>query len=367
MTKKDEQQSSLSLRISAGLREQLENLADSLSLRLGVKLPISEAAKMALKNATAEQVDLMADPLTSMLLIRGKLGAGEWLSQAEWSFLIGLVERGAQTWGRHAPISDRTRLEIAKAFVALLKVKRGNRGYRPELIVHLEGDVDERIPDAEVIAATEAMIRQPENAAAQRGLFQITRSLYSLIHGERFQSAEAINTALLPHHRVLWGVAARGYYFSNKSPVRKKREWGDPSQQKSLPDTTVRGVGISAMQTDDGDLSFIVSLPGPFGALVTFGSYPKIAEFRAMQATLRAGEEGEPTTAPGLCWNGEHYFGYFATRGESRGFWYRGMGAVTLGFREEDWAALKEAFDAVCAKPEVDAVLKNLWWEYGDL
>jgi hypothetical protein len=132
-------------------------------------------------------------------------------------------------------------------------------------------------------------------------------NLYVLLDDEKLAGATALNEALAPYWPVLWRVAARGHYFARREPVREtgRRE---PMYQPAIPSLRESGYTLSFARGEGREFSVLLSFPGARGPMYPLGTYPMIAEFRAMLAAI------PPKAKSPLHWDGQQFYGYVSER-----------------------------------------------------
>ena len=129
-----QQQPVISIRISDALRLRLETLRKIISLKSGQNVSTSEAAKQLLESARddrLELVDLLSEPTSSLLKIRGKADSGLPLSLAEWTLVAHYCAVGAESFMNTAQgqISYESLAEILEAFLAAYTIARRPKNF----------------------------------------------------------------------------------------------------------------------------------------------------------------------------------------------------------------------------------------------
>jgi hypothetical protein len=363
----------LSLRISEGLRNRLEGIRELVSRRKGESVTTSEVAKQLLEAAGdehLEEVNLYKQPTESLLAIRRKVAEGRSLSKAEWTLLAQYVQYGMEGAGKN-PISPESFAGVLEAFRSLYPGRKTrvihNGYYLGNLSV--ERPVGGAEDDAAVLSAVEESIRRVRESARPYTPVFCARNLYVLLDREQFSSVETINAVLAPYWPVLWRVAARGHFLYEKKPIRDTARPEELPGQPSFPPFAEGPYRLSVTVGEHSEMHLLLSFPGPMGPMYPLGPYPKIAEFRAMLSTLKAQrKEINGHSFDAGFWNGEQFFGYAVTEGESAGYWFRAYeNGITFGFTNEGWGQVQELFRKAWSNPELNAIWQKLGQEYGEL
>jgi hypothetical protein len=368
----------LSLRISETLRNRLEAIRDLLSRRKGEPVTTSEVAKQLLEAAGEEhleEVTLYSNPTESLQSIRKKASKNRALSRAEWELLAYYVQLGTEN-GTKTPISPESFASIMEAFLSLfakcVKSPNLNRYYLGNLPSECHPSDAPETEETVRAATTETIKRvlaSPQNFTPRF----VARNLYVLLDQGKFAGAMVVNEALLPYWPVLWRVAARGHYLTKKEPIRDESKELEHLYGSSFPPLSEGPAemryGLSVTVGENSEMHLLLSFPGSHGPMYPIGPYPKIAEFRAMLASLKPRQQevrGRQLDAG--FWNGEKFFGYVTTEGEAAGYWFRAYeNGITLGFTNEGWRLVQELFRKVWANPELNAVWEKLGQDYGEL
>ena len=230
------QQHTLSVRISAGLREYLERAREAVSNGRGTPVSMSNVAKMLLEQARRNPLDdrlevaeLLGNPTNAMLGIRAKWEQQRSLSRAEWIVLARYLEVGCE--GSHEdprPPARESLVELLEALLALLRVRAGESPDRDRFyLTKLRASVWANHRDrgvAKVIGVVQSLIqelREPESPV--RPVF-VGRALHAALRDEKFSSVMALNEALMPFLPTLFRLAARGHWLKEHRPVRAEKE-----------------------------------------------------------------------------------------------------------------------------------------------
>ena len=367
------QNQTLSLRISEGLRGRLESIRELMSRRKREDVTLSEVAKQLLEAAGDEHleaVDLYRTPTASLLAMRRKVEEQRSLSQAEWGLLAHYVQAGMEA-ALKCPISPESFAGVLEAFLALYPLRSRDQKLNSYYLSNLSPDSYEHrgSDDEAVVAAAEDTIRRVRESAKPYTPIYCARNLYVLLHQERFAGVEAIHAALSPYWPVLWRVAARGHYLRLKQPIRDTTRPQQLPGQPSFSPFSEGAYRLSVTVGEHSEMHMLLSFPGPRGPKYPLGPYPKIAEFRAMLSRLKA----ERTAIQGHefdsgCWDGEYFFGYVVTEGESAGYWFRAHeNGITFGFSTAEWLQVQELFHKACSNATLNAIWQRLGQEYGEM
>ena len=373
-----QQTQTLSLRISEALRKRLEDIRKLTALRKGESVSTSEVAKQLLESARGdsfETVELLSNPMEALLEIRRKGEAGQMLSRAQWTVLAYYVQQGSEAFSNN-PLSRESYIGILKAFGAAHQLRAKPSQYDEHYLGNLPTDCrPERMPadpvTPELVRKTVAeTVRRLSHPAARWTPDLAARNLYLLLDDEKLPGAAALNETLSPYWPVLWRVAARGHYVVHRQPVRESGR-RDMVHRPAIPSLEEY---FGPKKTDDAryrlsfargaghDFDVLLSFPGARGPMYPLGSYPMIAEFRAMLAALA------PKARPPEHWGGEQFYGYVTEREKETEFWFRAhANAITFGFSVEEWKAVRELFRRAWDMPEVRIAWDALSLDYGEL
>jgi hypothetical protein len=361
------QQPVISIRISEALRTRLERLKEVLSKKSGGSVSTSEVAKQLLESAREDRLEvaeLLSNPTASLDRARRKIDAGYSLARAEWIVLAYFAYQGIES-AAAKPVSNETLKGILEAFLAAWKVRRPRKAshdarYLANLpIVDGEGREVVHAEDADVATVVERLIRKMNAPNARLWPQFAARNLYELLEEEQFGNVEALNRALKPHWTDLWKAAARGHYLLRHVPVRDENA-SDVAERRYAPALSSifeGGFVLSFAVGGSGDLSLLLNLPADRKAMYEIAPYPVIAEFRSML-------QDWDTSRPNAQWKGSWFFGYTASA-EPR-VWIRSREAVSFGFSDAEWAALKEGFRRAWEMPALQRIWDELSFEYGE-
>lgn len=373
---KPQQQQTLSVRISEALRMRLERAKQLMPSRTGESVSTSEIAKQLLESAREDRlevVDLMAEPTKTLLEIRRKGEAEHVLSKAEWSVLAHFVQQGLEAFSSTtpSPVSRESVNAVLDAFLAVYEFRKGPSTWDQYYLGNLPWDcvpVKDKslgLPEKatpEIVRRTVVETRRRFNEPRSKGnpLFS-GRNLYVLIEEEYMSGADTLNRALRPYWPALWRLAARGHYYLQNVPIREKGRASGSFFKPPIPSLTESGYALSFARGDGNDFSVLLSFPGPLAPMYPLGSYPILAEFRAMLAALDP-ESSTPS------WEGVRFYGYLVERGKERQYWFRAHeNGITFGFSEKDWTAVRELFRRAWEIPDLLAMWNGLILEYGEL
>lgn len=370
------QQQTLSLRISDVMRQRLERARQLMSSKTGEIVSTSEIAKQLLESAHEERmevVDLMADPTETLLQIRRKGEAEHVLSRAEWTILAHFVQQGLEAFSSDtpSPVSRESLVAVLDAFLAVYDLRKASSKKDDYYLGNLPSDcrpakgkgaegTEKATPEIVRRRLAEARRRLSEPGAKCAPLLA-GRNLYILLEEENLGGADGTDRVLRPYWPILWRLAARGYYYVKKEPIREKPKIAEEIFKAPIPPVTEGGFTLSFERGECNDFALLLSFPGIRPPQYPIGRYPAIAEFRMMLAVL----DQETTTTT---WNGEYFF---ALRGRRDGetefsFGARGNG-ITFTLSEKEWAALRMLFRRAWQMPEVRLSWDELTLEYGEL
>jgi hypothetical protein len=372
------QQQTLSVRISEGLRARLER-ARKLASKTGDSVSTSEIAKQLLESAREDRlevVDLLADPTEALLEIRRKGEAQHPLSRAEWTLLAHFVQQGVEAYSTSTPnpVSRDSWIVMLDAFQAAYALA-GDRAsvndayYVGNLPLECrpaagKRGVDHVTPDIVRRTVTETRRRLADPTGTIVVPVFIGRNLYVLLEDASFTHGHSdVDRALRPFWPSLWRLAARGHYAVTQQPVRDPQTKQDGLYQTPWPPIGEGPFTLSFARGEGAEFSVLLSFPGPRGPLYPIGSYPKIAEFRAMLTAL-----GPASSA--RSWTGEYFFGYVQS-GEPRqpsDVWFRAHdNGITFGLSVEEWAAVRTLFQRAWQSLDIQRAWDQLTLDYGAL
>jgi len=195
----------------------------------------------------------------------------------------------------------------------------------------------------------------------------IGRNLYVALRDERLENVDSLNRALRPFLPVLYRIAARGHWLVEHRPIRRKRKQWEPIEAfpPLVPPVEEDDVRVSSSINDDGELHMILGLKSR-RILYPLGPFPQIREFHSMVTTL----------SPGKTWSG-HYFQGFTNRSSADSafelllpdtFFFREYSkGVQIEFGEEEWNALRRAFEQAMSLAELQPAMNELALAYGDV
>ena len=365
-----QQTQTLSLRISEALRKRLEDIRKLTALRKGESVSTSEIAKQLLESAREDRfevVELLGKPAEALLEIRRKGEAGQTLSRAQWTVAAYFIQQGSEAFSKN-PLSRESYIGILKAFEAAHQLRSKPSGQDEYYLGNLPTDCrpEKTKPSdpvtPELVRKTVAeTVRRLGNPATKWTPMLAARNLYVLLDDEKLAGATALNEALAPYWPVLWRVAARGHYFARREPVREtgRRE---PMYQPAIPSLSESGYTLSFARGEGSEFSMLLGFPGARGPMYPLGTYPMIAEFRAMLAAI------PPRGKSPLHWDGKQFYGYVSEREKETEFWFRShANGITFGFSSEEWKAVRELFRRAWDVPEVGVAWNALTLEYGEL
>jgi hypothetical protein len=377
-TDKPQQQQTLSVRIGDALRKRLEALRQQAARNSGQSVSTSEIAKQLLETARDDRLefaDLVTEPTAAMLAIRRKAASQQPLSRAEWTLIAHFVQQGLEAFNETTAshVKRAALVAVLDAFAVLYELRpKGESKREPYYLGNLPDEcrppwprgtvgVVEATSDVvrETVARTRALLEDP--AWPRTPLF-IGRNLYVLLDADNLPGPDAVNQALSPFWPTLWRLAARGHFLMTREPVRlpttRDAAWAEPP----IPPLVDCDMSLSVMRIEAGDLSALVSFPGPLGPMYPVSGYPKLAEFRAMLDALGTERQRQ--------WSGEQFFGYMspATDSSEAAVWFRAPdNGISVGLSLEHWTCLRSLFQQAWEMPDVRRAWDALAFDYGEL
>jgi hypothetical protein len=367
--KRKPQQHTLSVRISEALRDYLERAREVISTPRGESVSTSDVAKMLLEMARGERLEdrlevteLLRHPTETLLAVRQKWEQERPLSRAEWIVLAHYVQVGCEGNYEDQELARKESFAVLlEAFLAVLKVKaKGGREHHQYYLGNLGASTSEtNKPLSDSEALTE---RVQESIQALRGSGPATRplfagrNLYVALRDEDLEDIAAVNRALIPYLRTLYGFAARGHWLQEHRPLRTRREVKDYGFRSSVfPKVEAGEFRLTILLTDEEDLAMALEIPSR-DVIYPLEPYPQIREFATLLTRLE-------TAAP---WKGREFFGY--SGGEVKRYYFRHRSnGITFGFSREEWEWLKEMFNELLGLAELQPVLSELALQYGDV
>ena len=364
------QQQTLSIRVSAVLREYIERSAQLISSYRGESLSLSDVAKVLLESAMTDRLDfrfevadLQRDPTHSLWVIRKKWEKRQALSRAEWILLAYYVQLACEC------LSENPAMPPASSFVTLLQsllvireLRAGpgaglDRFYLGNLGAP-DAALNDRQLDADIVPEVIGkLVHELRECPHPRIPIFVGRNLFIALRDEVLPDAMALNRVLEPHLDTLFRLAARGHWMQERRPIRLQ------SRGSMLtPPISTMSVGGLQLQTSigDGDELRVALFMARIKVIYPLDTYPEIQEFTAMLERL----EGDRS------WYGVHFrasavpqtadgCGSFRFRRHSDG--------ITLCFTLEEWKILQNLFSATLAEPGLQEILHELSLAYGEL
>ncbi len=376
------QQPVISIRISDALRLRLETLRKIISLKSGQNVSTSEAAKQLLESARddrLELVDLLSEPTSSLLKIRGKADSGLPLSLAEWTLVAHYCAVGAESFMNTAQgqISYESLAEILEAFLAAYTIARRPKKSMRDFVYLRTLPWDKQVEAKEVeeigsddlrrvVTRTIQMLRNP--AQKRRKPLLAVRNLYTLLDEEKFSNIEKLNEVLWPHWSALWRVCARGHYSAHRKPLREKvpsekdDEDFELAVQPALPSLEEGEYRLDLVREEGNEFSPRLQFPGTLTPRYPVVGYPRIAEFRRLLEELDLERD--------LCqWQGYYFYAHTAiVEKEQRGvFFFARENGIAFRFPMEHWQSIRNLFRRAWQAPEVIHTWEAQMLEYGEL
>ena len=377
-----QQQPVISIRISDALRLRLETLRKIISLKSGQNVSTSEAAKQLLESARddrLELVDLLSEPTSSLLKIRGKADSGLPLSLAEWTLVAHYCAVGAESFMNTAQgqISYESLAEILEAFLAAYTIARRPKKSMRDFVYLRTLPWDKQVEAKEVedigsddlrrvVTRTIQMLRNP--AQKRRKPLLAVRNLYTLLDEEKFSNIEKLNEVLWPHWSALWRVCARGHYSAHRRPLREKvpsktdDEDFELAVQPALPSLEEGEYRLDLVREEGNEFSPRLQFPGTLTPRYPVVGYPRIAEFRRLLEELDLERD--------LCqWQGYYFYAHTAiVENEQRGvFFFARENGIAFRFPMEHWQSIRNLFRRAWQAPEVIHTWEAQMLEYGEM
>jgi hypothetical protein len=370
---KELQQQTLSIRVPDDLRSYLEHAKAVISKALGETVSISEVAKRLLERAKTDRIEdlidlpeLLAEPTESLVRIRRKWEQKQMLARGEWSLLAYYIQQGCeQQTGDLALPSGESLAQLLEAFLAVMAVlgkpTKREEYYLRNIDLHPYGSAPDTPTPTSIVEAIKLKQQRLRDPRWSAGLLQFSRNLYTALTREEFKSVEALNEVLTPFLPVLYRLAARGHWITEKRPVRHlplARDYG--FVPVNIPAIKLGDFLLTTLMTDDGDLAAALNFNSR-NALYPLNSYPQV---RDLWVTLKR-------LVPGEQWTGHEFFAYTdayhrPTEVTTYYFRHRGNGVI-FGFSTEEWRQLGKVFDRFFALPELKPALDELSLQYGEL
>jgi hypothetical protein len=364
VVKRKPQQHTLSVRISEALRDYLERAREVISTPKGESPSTSDVAKMLLEMARGERLEdrlevteLLRHPTETLLAVRQKWEQERPLSRAEWIVLAHYLQVGCEGNYEDQELARKESFaDLLEAFLAILKVRpKGGREHHQYYLGNL--GASESNPDSETLTE-----RVQESIQALRGSGPATRplfagrNLYVALRDEDLEDVAAVNRALAPYLRTLYGFAARGHWLQEHRPLRTRREVKDYGFRSSVfPKVEAGDFRLTILLTDEEDLAMALEMPSR-DVVYPLEPFPLIREFATLLTRLES-------VAP---WKGREFFGYAG--GEVKRYYFRHRSnGITFGFSREEWQWLKQMFSKVLGLAELQPVLSELALQYGDV
>jgi hypothetical protein len=372
------QQQTLSVRISDALRRRLERVRQQAAAKTGQTVSTSEIAKQLLESARDDRldvIDLLAEPTEALRTIRRKGQAQQPLSRAEWTLLAHFIQQGMEAFMDKTPnpVPRASIAAVLEAFQAVYALRgEGAASREPYYLGNLPPECRPpaaRKPEREATATPEIVRRTVEETRARlddptwtQTPFFAGRNLYVVLQDEKLPGAEAIHRALSPFWPALWRLAARGHYVVTGQAIHDPATRDAARAEPPIPPIGDDDLQLAFARLDGGDLSVLVSFPGPLGPMYPVSGYPKLAEFRGMVEALAS--EGARH------WMGAHFFGYVtaATADHDAAVWFRAPeNGISVGLSLSHWTHLRALLRRAWDEPDIRRVLDTLSLDYGEL
>jgi hypothetical protein len=362
------QQQTLSIRVSAPLREYIERSAQLISSHRGESLSLSDVARILLESAITDRsdsrfevADLQGDPTGSLWDIRKKWEKRQALSRAEWILLAYYVQLACEG------LSENPAMPRASTFVvlleSLLRIRDLRAGPSAGLDRYYLGNLgapdaalNDRQLDSDIVPQVIERLVHELRECPHPGLPIFGgRNLYVALRDEVIPDVMALNRVLEPHLDTIFRLAARGHWMRERRPVRLHSSGSMLTSRSST--MSVGGLHLQTSISDDDELRLALFMER-INAIYPLDTYPEIQEFTALLERL----EGDRS------W----YGGYFRasvvaeTADGCASFQFcRHNDGITFRFTVEEWKNLRTLFSATLGKPGLQAVLHELSLAYG--
>lgn len=370
-TDKQQQQETLSLRISRELRKRLDKMREVTARVTGEYVSTSEVAKQILESAPGHQLqdriavaELLNEPTESLVTIRRKCEAHQTLSRAEWTVLAHYVQQGDEAQFSN-PISTESSIAILEAFLAVHQLRESSSNRETYFLGNLmspDRGQDREYTAENVRRAVVHTIQYCRDPVSRQHLPMIARNL-SVVLDEDASPVDRLNHALYPYWKSLWLVAARGHYSERRKPIRETRDRSHDFVYDPVIPPVSEGDYSLTFARDGNDFDMLLRFPESRGALYAFGGYPRIREFRRLLETFN------PQATPKRAWSRDHYFAYVMEHEQQQlEVWFRAQGqGATLRFTLEEWSTVQRLFQRAWEMPELRNTWEILAMEYGEL
>ena len=366
--KLEQQQTTLSIRISEALRNRLERVKEMISESRGRSVSLSEAAKWYLESAQGERVEaaeLLSRPTEALATMYRKWEQTRKLSRADWIVLSHYVQLACED-----PIGY-PNLPGAQSFATVIEAFLAVWGLRKKSVRDLDhfyvrNLVDSsaeplRIPDDPVpldyiLKACREILDVLRTPGSKLVPVFVGRILHVALRDESAAGIEAINRGLQPYWDTLWRLAARGHWFREKRPIRPTRPDLILRAAAPVPPVEVEGFRLSVVGTDEGDITMLLEM-APKHICYALSPYPIIREFATMVSDL----------VPDTPWYGSRFTGFTQGRGSKARFVFRdGSSGIVIDFSEAEWKSLRELFKEALRMSQIQPLLDSLALQYGE-
>lgn len=355
-------------RVGEAVRKRLRFVQTRVTAATGETVSMPEVVKQPVELAGEDRpniTDLFHKPTDALLQIRKKAEAQQALSRAEWILLAYFVQQGAEarTDCTPNPISPKSLIAILDAFRSAYELRSGNNAvsatYYLGNLPYEWQETDGRTVNADSVCQT--VVETCRFLRAQDTTWKpvlAARNLYVLLRYEELSDLDALNRALTPYWAALWSVAAAGHFHLIGKPIRDSVRTEEQFSKASIAPISEGDYTLDFAWGDGDDFDVLLSSSWPQKVMYALGSYPRIAEFRAMLATLRPGR-------PFAFWLGRHFYGYVVQQESGEQFYFRADRA-TFGFSEEQWDALHSLFARAWEIPAIRMAWDALVLQYGE-
>jgi len=367
--KLEQQQTTVSIRVSEALRNRLDRVRQMISESRGDLVSLSEAAKWFLESAQEERVEaaeLLSRPTQALATMYRKWDQTRKLSLADWIVLSHYVQLGCEepSDDPHLPRTD-SFTSVIEAFLALRGLRKHSvpdldRFYVRNLVSPSGLPLripDDPVPHDYIPKACREILDVLRTAGSKLRPVFVGRILHVALRDERTAGVEAINRELQPFWETLWCFAGRGHWLREKRPIRPNRPDLVLRAAAPVPPVEVEGFRLSVVATDEGDIAMLLEM-APKHVSYPLPPYPFIHEFATMVSDLD----------PGTPWHGSRFSGFTHGQGPEAIFLFRDSSSgIVIDFSEAEWKSLRKLFKEALAMSQIQPLLDSLALQYGEV
>ena len=368
--KLEEQQTTLSIRISDALRKRLDRVKRMISESRGDSVSLSEAAKSALESAQDERVEaaeLLSRPTDALATMYRKWDQTKKLSHADWIVLSHYVQIGCEE------PSDDPRLPRPESFatviLAFLAVRRLRTNPVSDLDHFFLGNLESpsgqslRIPDGStrseyvptVCREILDVLQKPDSKL--RPVFVGRISTWPCVTSMAGEPKPSIRNSSSSGRRYR-RLAARGHWLreTNVPFVRVALTLASAPPLR-FPRSRSKNSGCRGSRLRTEDIAMLLEML-PKHISYPLSPYPTIREFAAMVSQLQ----------PAKPWHGSQFSGLTHGQGQKVQFLFRDRGnGITIDFSEAEWNSMGELFENALGMPQIQPLLDALAEQYGEV